>query len=89
MMAQGCGILRKGVFGLTGDLSLIGEQSQLDSGGIRAAFASSLTETHFKFQSNLRWVSVKLEMSFSQSCWGLSLDWRGMGVQLGARGVTY
>ena len=48
------GDLREGAFGLAGDLSLIGEQSQLDSGGIRAAFASSLTETHVKFQSNLR-----------------------------------
>ena len=47
------GGLRKGEVGFMGDLSLIGEQRQLDSGGIRAAFASSLTETHIKFQSNL------------------------------------
>ena len=47
------GDLREGAFGLAGDLSLIGEQSQLDSGRIKAAFASSLTETHVKFQSKL------------------------------------
>ena len=47
------GDLRKGEVRSAGDLSLIGEQSLLDLEGIRAAFASSLTETHFKFQSNL------------------------------------
>lgn len=47
------GHLRKEEVRFAGDLSLIGEQSQLDSGGIRAAFASSLTETHVRFQSNL------------------------------------
>ena len=47
------GDLRKGEVRFMGDLSLIGEQSQLGSGGIRAAFASSLTETYIEFQSNL------------------------------------
>ena len=47
------GHLRKGEVRFAWDLSLIGEQSQLDSGRIKAAFASSLTETHVKFQSKL------------------------------------